>query len=695
MRRTRPVALAGAILIVFPLTATVAPAQQACSPTSVRTLDGSCNNLANPTWGRTNTSYLRVAPANYADGVGRPINGPEPRFVSNRVFSDQSQNLFSENRVTQWGFVWGQFMDHTFGLRQEAGGESAPIRFNANDTLEQFRNDLGSIGFTRTPAAPGTGTGFTTRQQINTVSSYIDGFTVYGGTAQRLEWLREGPVDGNMANNGAKLLMANGTLPRRDARGNVSTAPPMDANGRLQATPGRAMVAGDVRANENWGLTATQTLFALEHNRIVDRLPNTLSQQDKFEIARRIVGAEQQYITYNEFLPALGVTLSPYNGYRSTVNASLSNEFAVVGYRAHSMIHGEFEPSAPVGRYTAEQLERFEAAGIEVEDEGDEVALVVPLNVAFFNPDLLAEVGIGPMLKGIGGEAEYRNDEQIDNQLRSVLFQVPVPGNPGCLDGPELPQCFRGVTDLGAIDIARARDHGLPTYNDLRRAYGLAPRFGFTAITGESTSQFPRDPEIDPANAINDPDILDFVRLNDIRGRDIRLGSPAADSHAVTATRRSSLAARLSATYGGNVNSLDAFTGMIAERHASGREFGELQNAIWRKQFENLRDGDRFFYANDPTLTSIERQYGITYRQTLGQIIAANTGVTTQANVFLTGPTPEWAAGIAYATGDTVTVDDTTFRCRTAHRSQDDWSPDVTPALWQRTTPALRQRLAD
>ena len=70
------------------------------------------------------------------------------------------------------------------------------------------------------------------------------------------------------------------------------------------------MVAGDLRANENVALTATHTLFAREHNRIVDALPQSLSDEERFQIARRVVGAEQQYITYEEFLPALGVELS-------------------------------------------------------------------------------------------------------------------------------------------------------------------------------------------------------------------------------------------------------------------------------------------------------------------------------------------------------------------------------------------------
>ena len=63
--------------------------------------------------------------------------------------------------------------------------------------------------------------------------------------------------------------------------------------------------------------------------------------------------------------------------------------------------------------------------------------------------------------------------------------------------------------------------------------------------------------------------------------------------------RRTTLAARLQRVYG-NVDKVDAFTGMLAEPHVLGTEFGELQLAIWKRQFQALRDGDRFFYLNDP-----------------------------------------------------------------------------------------------
>ncbi|MET7398632.1 peroxidase family protein [Dactylosporangium sp. NPDC005572] len=608
----------------------------------VQSLDGSGNNRAHSDWGRSGKPYSRVAPAVYADGRGAMVQGPNVRWISNRVFNDSHQNVFNDRRVSQWGFVWGQFVDHTVGLRdappdeQPPPGAAANIVFNAADPLETFSNTLGMIPFNRSNAAPGGGV----RQQTNLVSSYVDAWAVYGGTDARLEWLREGPVDGNLANNGPHLLLPGGYLPRRDSRGDAGSAPTMSIDGLLRGRPGTAMVAGDVRANENIGLTAVQTLFAREHNRIVDRLPANLTAEQKFQIARRVVIAEQQYITYEQFLPAMGVRLPQYRGYDSDVDATLSNEFATVGYRAHSMIHGELEMSSDADRYPTAQLEAFQKQGVEVTVDGDEVELAVPLNVAYFNPDLVPAVQLGPLLQGIGGESEYRNDEQIDNQLRSVLFQIPAPGNPRCLDGAELPDCFTSVVDLGAVDVLRGRDHGMPSYNDLRRAYGLQPRRSFRAITGESTEAFPRDPTLTAGKEIDDPNSLDFTALFDVEGKRIAPTSEAAETSVTRATRRTALAARLKAVYG-SVDKVDAFVGMVSEPHVPGTEFGELQLAIWTRQFQTLRDGDRFFYRNDPGLTFIRRAYGLDYRRNLGDVIADNTDIPRAGlsqNVFFAPP---------------------------------------------------------
>jgi hypothetical protein len=583
---------------------------------ALRTLDGSGNNDDHPTWGQAGQQYLRVTSANY-NGTSKMVSGPSPRLISNRIFNDVGQNLFSENGISQWGWAWGQFIDHDIGLRDETPAESAPMPFDANDPFESFSNEVGSVDFSRTPAAPGTGQS-TPRQQINTQSSFIDASQVYGTTQTRLDWLRD---------NDGKLLLPGGYLPRVGARGNAATAPAMDLMGALLGDPSRAVVAGDVRANENFALTSLQTLFAREHNRIVAALPRILPDDVRFEIARRVVGAEIEFITYNEFLPTLGVRLPDYRGYDPHENSSLGNEFATVGFRAHSMVHGEFEPTVPAGTYSNSLLSQFQKEGITVENNPDgTITLVIPLAVAFGNPDLVQQVGLGPALQSLS-ERQYKNDEQIDNAMRSVLFQVPKPGIPDprvCGEPVVNPDCFTDIADLGADDIMRGRDHGMPSYNDLRRAFGLSPVTSFTQITGENTSRLP------DGTSCNDPHNLDFVSLTDDEGNPVPLGN---QEDAVSGVRRTTLAARLRCIYG-RVDSIDAFVGMVSEKHVPGTEFGPLQLAIWKQQFTSLRDGDSIFYANDPALGAIQRLFGITYRHTLGEIVTLNTNQATAANVF-------------------------------------------------------------
>lgn len=193
--------------------------------------------------------------------------------------------------------------------------------------------------------------------------------------------------------------------------------------------------------------------------------------------------------------------------------------------------------------------------------------------------------------------------------MRSIIFVIP-----GCQ-----PRCLTAVVDVAALDVQRGRDHGIASYNDVRRAYGLAPKPSFQAISGEATESFPADPELTPGAEIDDPDSLDWI-------------SPG--------QRRTTVAARMKAIYG-DVGGLDAIVGMMAEPRLPGSEFGELQQAIWKKQFEALRDGDRFFHAGDPALRSIKARYGIDYRRTLGDLISANTDIRRDGlahNVFRTHP---------------------------------------------------------
>jgi hypothetical protein len=613
------VALLATLALVLALAA--AGADAAVPQFEARTLNDWGNNPIHPEWGSPGSDYVRLAPARYADGAGGMVAGPSPRYVSNRIFNSLGQVLFSEREASQWLWVWGQFVDHTFG-HAATGHEEAPIAFDPEDPLESFTDTLGTIPFTRDAVAPGTGTSASNpRQLVNGVSSFIDASAIYGNSASRLEWLRSGPDNGNPARQRARLLLPGRYLPTASARGDAGTAPAMETEGALAGDPQNAVVAGDVRANENVALTAVTTLFAREHNRIVGQLPATLTNEQRFQIARRVVGAEEQYITYTEFLPAAGVGLSPYGGYDPSVDPELSDEFATVGYRSHSMVNGELHVHAPRREFTPGRIQALQALGVQVAPgahRATALELTIPQNAAFFDPQLVPAIGLKPILEGLGEEPSYKNDEQIDNSLRSVLFGVPGPGaNPATCDAePSTPGCFSGVVDLGAIDLQRSRDAGMPSYNEMREAVGLAPQSSFEEVTGESSEELPAGETID------DPRILEFTSLRNLGGETIEPGS---GERAVSATRRSTLASRLKAIYG-SVGSLDAFVGMLSEPHQPGSELGELQQALWRKQFEALRNGDRFFYENDPVLAEIESAYGITYRRTLSELLSVDAG---------------------------------------------------------------------
>lgn len=47
---------------------------------------------------------------------------------------------------------------------------------------------------------------------------------------------------------------------------------------------------------------------------------------------------------------------------------------------------------------------------------------------------------------------------------------------------------------------------------------------------------------------------------------------------------------------------------------------------------------------------------------------------------------PDWEDGKAYAVGDRVKYNGLLYRCVQAHTSQADWTPDIAPALWVRTS---------
>ena len=120
----------------------------------------------------------------------------------------------------------------------------------------------------------------------------------------------------------------------------------------------RQTFLGDIRVNEQPGLTATHTMWVRLHNTIVRRLslfrPGD-SQEELFQQARKIVVAILQNIHYNEWLPlVLGEeTMEAYNlyprkriAYLGSVDPRISNAFSTAAYRfGHSLIPRYFNIS--------------------------------------------------------------------------------------------------------------------------------------------------------------------------------------------------------------------------------------------------------------------------------------------------------------------------------------------------------------
>ena len=152
-------------------------------------VDGSGNKRARRL-GCGGTQICVAAAREFADGIAKPVAGPPTRYVSNRIFNDVGQNIFSENGVSQWGWA-GASSSTTTSASATESVEAAPIGFDA--TALRWRTSPTTSGdrLRPDPAAPVTGV-TSPRQQINTLSSYIDASNVFGVTESRLDWLRVG-----------------------------------------------------------------------------------------------------------------------------------------------------------------------------------------------------------------------------------------------------------------------------------------------------------------------------------------------------------------------------------------------------------------------------------------------------------------------------------------------------------------------
>jgi len=418
------------------------PGVPAIFPQEFRTIDGTNNNLINPTLGSANTPFLRTTTDAYGDGHDTPAGADQrgTRDISNLVDAQSGSVPIALPESAYW-WAWGQFIDHDLMITPIAvPTESFNILVPACDPVfDPNCTGTATISFSRSAFIHDENG---VRQQLNANTHWLDGSQVYGSDDVRAQELRT--LDGT----GHLKVTVNSTF------GNLL---PFNVD-RFPNEPDISpifLLAGDVRANENSPLTALQTLFMREHNFWADHFHSqdpTLTDDDLYFRARAIVGAEIQKITYSDFLPFLvgKHALSPYTGYNENVDPSIANVFGAAAWRfGHSLL--------------SETVLRLDANNQSIGN--------VSLPGDFFQPTQITSVGIEPYLRGLAHQKAQEIDGLIIDGVRNFAMR----------NG--------GGFDLAALNMQRGRDHGLPRFNQVRLDYGLPAYTSFAALTSDTNMQ--------------------------------------------------------------------------------------------------------------------------------------------------------------------------------------------------------------
>jgi Ca2+-binding RTX toxin-like protein len=411
--------------------------------------------------------------------------------------------------------------------------------------------------------------------------------------------------------------------------------------------------AGDGRVNENIALTTIHQIFHSEHDRLVTDIDHTLSTDpdvsaaDKlawhkaaaptvdnpspynygerlFQAARFVTEMEYQHLVFEEFARKVQPAIRPFHVYSPDVNPAIPAEFAHAVYRfGHSMLDDD------VARTNVDPV-----SGAKSDNS-------VPLLTAFLNPPeyfnghaagtLTPEQAAGSIVMGSSDQVGNELDEFVTETLRNNLLGLPL--------------------DLPTINMARAREAGVPPLNSLRReifaktgdaqltpytdwsdfgqhlkhpeslinfvaAYGKHP-----SITSEDTLAGKRaaakaivDPTADPATptAKIPADAADFM---------FGTGAWKNNANGVTTT---------------GVDDIDLWVGGLAEvTNLNGGLLGSTFNYVFQNTLENLQDNDRLYYlARTPGMNLRTQLEGNSF----SELIERNTeGTSTlKADAFAT-----------------------------------------------------------
>ncbi|ALC47696.1 CG4009 [Drosophila busckii] len=498
-----------------------------------RSADGSCNNLLYPDFGIASARYRRLLRPSY---MGQGYTVPNARLISLSMYGEKT---YMDKFRTVASMQFGQFVSHDISLLTTQGAPrdccekpnhplcqpitlaaGGPIAYNTGKTCLHFARSISDAD------AICPKSNLPHSEKLSVVTAYLDLSSVYGSTAEEARNARTfkaGQLRTSFA-NGQQWMPVSLNEDGQCGQNNECYSLP---DRRNRFTPTVAVV---------------HTIFLREHNRLAEQLallnPH-YNDERLYQEARKINIAQYQRITYYEWLGVVlgsnnmhlnGLTYAYsddnteyVNDYDEGVNAGPYAEFASAAFRyAHHHIPGWFSLVAP-NRYSNQTLR---------------------LSDFFENPEtirlLQSNYNFADLVRGMATQLQKRTDGHIDREIKHYFNR----------------KIFEDFgSDLKAIDIQRARDFGLASYNDARELCGLRR----AQLWEDLEREVPKDK-------------ISMLRKLYVSPEEVEL------------------------SVGGTV-----------EFHVPDSIFGPTLHCIISKQFLNLRRGDRFFFERENHLSGFSR----------------------------------------------------------------------------------------
>uniref|UniRef100_T1IYT7 NAD(P)H oxidase (H2O2-forming) n=1 Tax=Strigamia maritima TaxID=126957 RepID=T1IYT7_STRMM len=447
--------------------------------------DGWYNNLGHPSWGSIYSHLTRKVPPSYADGVYMLAgqNRPSARVISDAIMSGSDGLASSKNKTVLMAF-FGQLVSSEILMASETG---CPLELHKIEIAKcDHMYDEECQGDRYMPflrAEYDSRTG----QSPNSPREQINSMTSWidGSFVYSTS---EAWVNAMRSFENGKFRIDEDHLERNHPPRNKLRVPLVNAptpHLHRSRSPEKILMLGDPRINQNPAILALGIVFFRYHNFIAEKMQrehSDWSDEDLFQKTRRWVIASLQRIIVYEYLPAL-----------------LDEKMEpYTGYKpdVHPGISHVFQSAAFRFGHT-----------------------MIP-------PGLFMRDGNCNIKKTSTGRDAIR--------LCSTWWDR--------LFGP----MEFSRRDLGALNIMRGRDNGLPDYNTVRRTFGLPTITNWTDINPHA---FRKNPEV-------------FYRLKELYK---------------------------------DTNNIDVYIGGMLE---SNNGPGPLFKKIIKEQFLRIRDADRFWFEN-------------------------------------------------------------------------------------------------